>query len=146
MLAERKFTAMRYPRSFLGLLIAAFLLVTLPLMGTLLYSAWHTERLTEQSRSAVSGASAAARASRSMLDRIGSIERLALQLTVLRDPQLRADFVRAHESFKQVAHGLAALPLDQRQRAAFNRTIGQEQALFDLIQAAPRDGLPAPGA
>ena len=56
MVAERKFTAMRYPRSFLGLLIAAFLLVALPLLGTLLYSAWHTERLTEQSRNAVSGA------------------------------------------------------------------------------------------
>ena len=141
--AERKSTAMRYPRSFLGLLIAAFLLVTLPLMGTLLYSAWHTERLTEQSRSAVSGAAAAARASRSMLNRIGSIERLALQLTVLQDPQLRADFVRAHASFKQVADGVAALPLDDRQRAAFKRTIEQEQALFDLIQSAPREGLPA---
>ena len=137
---------MRYPRSFLGLLIAAFLLVTLPLMGTLLYSAWHTERLTEQSRIAVSGAAAAARASRSMLNRIGSIERLALQLTVLQDPQLRADFVRAHTSFKQVASGLAALPLDDRQRAVFKRTIEREQALFDHIQSASRAGLPAPSA
>ena len=58
MLAERNLSALRYPRSFLGLLVAAFLIVALPLIGTLLYSAWHTERLTEQSRSAVSGASA----------------------------------------------------------------------------------------
>ena len=141
MVAERKFTAMRYPRSFLGLLIAAFLLVALPLLGTLLYSAWHAERLTEQSRSAVSGAAAAARASRSMLNRIGSIERLALQLTVLQDAELRADFVRAHTGFKQVADALAALPLDDLQRAAFKRTVEQEQALFDHIQSAPRDGL-----
>ncbi len=66
--------ALPYPRSFLGLLVAAFLLVALPLMGTLLYSASHAERLTEQSRSALSGAAAAARASRSMVNRIGSID------------------------------------------------------------------------
>ena len=144
MVAERNFTVMPYPRSFLGLLIAAFLLVALPLMGTLLYSAWHTERLNEQSRSAVSGAAAAARLSRSMVNRIGSIERLALQLAVLQDSQLRADFLRAHGSFRQVAGELSLLPLDERQRAAFKRTIDQEQALFDHVQASPRGGLNMP--
>src|SRR6185436_18929561 len=130
--------ALSYPRSFLGLLVAAFLLVALPLMGTLLYSAWHTQRLTEQSRSAVSGAAETARASRSMVNRIGSIERLALQLAALQDPQLRTDFTRAHASFKQIAGELAALPLDERQRAAFGRTMEREQALLDLIQSPPR--------
>ncbi|MGH9579170.1 MAG: hypothetical protein ACRD3R_17165, partial [Terriglobales bacterium] len=82
MIAERNFTVLRYPRSFLGLLIAGFLLVALPLLGTLLYSAWHTQRLTEQGRDAVFGAAKAATASRSLVNRIGSIERLALQLAV----------------------------------------------------------------
>jgi two-component system, NtrC family, sensor histidine kinase GlrK len=129
------------PRSFLGLLVAAFLLVALPLMGTLLYSAWHTARLTEQSRSAVSGAAVAAHASRSMVNRIASIERLALQLAVAPDAQLRADFARAHDGFKQVAGELSALPLDERQHAALNRTVEQELALFDHVQPAPR-GVP----
>ena len=141
MSVERNFIALRYPRSFLGLLVAAFLLVALPLLGTLLYSAWHTERLTEQSRSAVSGAAAAARASRSMVNRIGSIERLALQLAVLQDPRLRVDFARAHASFKQVASELSSLPLDVGQLAALNRTIDREQTLFDQIQSPPRGGL-----
>ena len=44
---------MGYPRSFLGLLLAGFTLVALPLVGALAYSAWNTERLTEQSRNAV---------------------------------------------------------------------------------------------
>jgi len=141
MIAERNFTAMHYPRSFLGLLIAAFLLVALPLLGTLLYSAWHTERLTEQSRIAVSGAAAAARTSRAMVNRIGSIERLALQLAVLEDPQLRADFARAHASFRQVAGELASLPLDEGQRAALKRTIDQEQALSARMDAPPGGAL-----
>jgi two-component system sensor histidine kinase GlrK len=138
MVAGRNITAMRYPRSFLGLLVAGFLLVALPLLGTLLYSAWHSERLTEQSRSAVSGAARAARASRAMVNRIGSIERLALQLAVLQDSQLRADFTRAHESFRQVADELSLLPLEEEQRAALNRTIEREQALYRRLQAPPR--------
>jgi two-component system sensor histidine kinase GlrK len=144
MVAKRNTAAMRYPRSFLGLLVAGFLLVALPLLGTLLYSAWHSERLTEQSRSAVAGAARAARASRALVNRIGSIERLALQLAVLQDPQLRADFMRAHASFRQVAGELSLLPLEEEQRAALNRTIQREQFLHDRLQAPPRGG-PKPG-
>src|SRR6185295_19200832 len=120
---ERNSTALRFPRSFLGLLIAGFLLVALPLLGTLLYSAWHTQRLTEQGRNAVYGAAKAAAASRSLVNRIGSIERLSLQLAVLPDAELRADFERAHVSFKQLAGELMQLPLDETQLAALKRTI-----------------------
>ena len=77
---------MGYPRSFLGLLLAGFTLVALPLIGALAYSAWNTERLAEQSRNAVYSASQAARASRSLVNRIGSIERLAQQMSVVDDP------------------------------------------------------------
>jgi two-component system, NtrC family, sensor histidine kinase GlrK len=56
--------ALRFPRSFLGLLVTGFLLVAAPLVGALLYSAWHTQRLAEQSRSAVYNAAQAARGSR----------------------------------------------------------------------------------
>ena len=133
MLAERNLSALRYPRSFLGLLVAAFLLVALPLIGALLYSAWHTERLTEQSRSAVSGASAAARAGRALVSRIGSIERLALQLAVLPDAQLRADFARAHESFRQLSDEIALRTLKEEPLAAFTRALEREQALYDYV-------------
>src|SRR6185295_5042946 len=133
---ERNSTALRFPRSFLGLLIAGFLLVALPLLGTLLYSAWHTQRLTEQGRNAVFGAAKAAAASRSLVNRIGSVERLALQLAVLPDPQLRADLARAHASFKEVAAELSLLPLDAAQLAALNRAIEREQVLYDRVAVA----------
>src|SRR5213083_715834 len=84
--------ALPYPRSFLGLLLAGFTLVTLPLVGALAYSAWNTERLASQSRSAVFNASQAARASRSMVERIGTIERLAQQLAVLEDAEILAGY------------------------------------------------------
>lgn len=145
MATERNFTApaLRYPRSFLGLLVAGLLLVALPLAAALLYSAWHTERLAEQSRNAVFDAAQAARVSRSLVNRISSIERLALQLVVLPDPALRADLARVHSSFKFVALDLSRLPLDAEQAAALDRTVEREQALFDLLESVPPGRLDA---
>jgi two-component system sensor histidine kinase GlrK len=137
-------SALPYPRSFLALLVAGILAVALPLAGALLYAAWHAERLAEQSRNAVFDAAQAARASRSLVNRIGSIERLAQQIAVLPDPELRADFARVHASFKQVSSELSLLPLDEDQLAALNRTIDREQSLYELIDAAPRSRLDVP--
>jgi two-component system sensor histidine kinase GlrK len=128
---------MGYPRSFLGLLLAGFTLVALPLVGALAYSAWNTERLTEQSRNAVYSASQAARASRSLVNRIGSIERLAQQMAVVDDPELAADYVRVRRSFKQVADELMLLPLEEQQLVALKKTVEQEQGLYDGLSAQP---------
>jgi two-component system sensor histidine kinase GlrK len=135
---------MGYPRSFLGLLLAGFTLVALPLVGALAYSAWHTERLAEQSRNAVYSAAQAARASRSLVNRIGSIERLAQQMAVVPEPSgLVADYARVHESFRQVSGELLLLPLDGQQMAALKKTVAQEQGLYDLLTGLPRGKLDA---
>src|SRR6185503_13229978 len=127
---------MAYPRSFLGLCLASFMLVAAPLVGALAYSAWHSEQLAEQSRNAVFNASLAARASRTLVNRIGSLERLAM----IEAPGVGADLARVHASFRQVADELLHLPLDEDQRAALERTMAQEQSLYDLVAgAAPRN-------
>ena len=136
---------MPYPRSFLGLLLAGFTLVALPLVGALAYSAWNTERLAGQSRTAVFNASQAARASRSMVERIASIERLARQMGVLEDPELVVAYARVHRSFQQLAGEISLLPLDDSQAAALARTVEHEQGLHDLLTATPppKAGSPA---
>lgn len=128
--------ALRFPRSFLGLLVTGFLLVAAPLAGALLYSAWNTQHLAEQSRNAVYNAAQAARGSRALVNRIGSIERLAQQVAVLPDPELVKDYERLHLGFIQLTDELARLPLDGDQLAALRRTIGGEQALYDLLSTA----------
>jgi two-component system, NtrC family, sensor histidine kinase GlrK len=125
---------MAYPRSFLGLCLASFMLVAAPLVGALAYSAWHSEQLAEQSRNAVFNASLAARASRTLVNRIGSLERLAM----IEAPGVAADLARVHASFRQVADELMHLPLDDDQRAALKCTVAQEQSLYELVTAAPR--------
>lgn len=129
---------MTYPRSFLGLLLAGFTLVALPLIGALAYSAWNTERLASQSRSAVFNASQAARASRLLVERLGSIERLAQQIAVLEDTELMQGYARVHRSFRQLAGEISQLPLDHAQLAALNRTVEQEQGLYDRLTDVPR--------
>ena len=131
-------TTLPYPRSFLGLLLTAFTLVMIPLVGALAYAAWNTERLAGLSRSAVFNASQAARASRSLIDRIAAIERVAQQIAVLNDPELAVDYARIHRSFRQLADEIAELPLDDSQASALNRTVEQEQSLYDLLTEHPR--------
>src|SRR5256885_3234117 len=136
--AKSAASALPYPRSFLGLLLTGFPRVMLRLVGALAYSAWNTERLAGLSRSAVFNASQAARASRSLVDRIAAIERVAQQMAVLNDPELAVDYARVHRSFKQLAEEIAQLPLDASQAAALNRTAEQEQSLYDLLTEQPR--------
>ncbi|MDH5220611.1 MAG: HAMP domain-containing histidine kinase [Betaproteobacteria bacterium] len=129
--------ALRYPRSFLSLLVFGLLLVALPLVGALLYSAGSTQNLAEQSRSAVYNAAQAARGSRSLVNRIASLERLAQQIAVLPDAGLMEDFARLHEGFEQLTVELGRLPLDGRQLAALDLTVARERMLYELLTAAP---------
>jgi two-component system sensor histidine kinase GlrK len=125
---------MAYPRSFLGLCLASFVLVAVPLVAALAYSAWHSERLADRSRSAVFNASQAARASRTLVNRISSLERLA----TLDAKGPDADLGRVHASFRQVAQELMQLPLEEDQRAALRTTMDQEQGLYELLTAPKR--------
>jgi two-component system sensor histidine kinase GlrK len=125
---------MAYPRSFLGLCLASFMLVAAPLVAALAYSAWHSERLAERSRSAVFNASQAARASRMLVNRISSLQRLATIDVAAISPELG----RVHASFRQVAQELLQLPLEDDQLAALERTMAQEQGLYDLLTGPKR--------
>lgn len=135
--------ALRYPRSFLALLVIGLLLVALPLAGALLYSAWSTRHLAEQSRSAVYNASQAARASRTLVNRIASLERVSLQIAVVPGADLIEDFEQLHEGFQQITVELSRLPLDARQLAALDLTVARERVLYELIAgaAASRPGV-----
>jgi len=118
-----------YPRSFLGLLMTAFLLVVLPLAAALAYSIWSIERLAEQSRDAVFSATQVARASRALASRASAIERTARQIAVQQDVLLLVDLARARTSFKDVADELARQPLEAEPRALLERTVTEERAL-----------------
>jgi len=130
-----------YPRSFLGLLVSGFLLVALPLVGGLAWSAWNIERLAERSTKAVFNASQTARVSRSLVNRVGSIDRMAQQMLFDRSEELMADYQRVHRSFKLVAGELSRLPMDVEQLGVLYRTVAQEQELYELLGEPARGPL-----
>ncbi|MDH4192047.1 MAG: HAMP domain-containing histidine kinase [Betaproteobacteria bacterium] len=121
------------PRSFLGLVLTGFALVALPFALALAYSAWSTQRVAAQSRSAVFNAAQAARASRALVNRVASLERLARQIVVLNAADLREDFRQAHRGFLDVARELGNLPLDAYQIKLLERTLAQEEELYQQL-------------
>ncbi len=136
-MAAQPKSVLPYPRSFRGLLRTSLTVVWLPLVGALAYSAWNTENLAEQSRNAVFNAAQAARASRSLVNRISTIERLAQQIAVLADPELMADYERIHRNFKAVVRELDQMPLETEQMVALARTVELEEELFGQLTAPP---------
>jgi len=133
---------MGYPRSFVGMLLAGFLLITLPLIAALLYSAWKTDELAVQSRSAVHSAAQASRASRMLVNRTASIERLALQMALFpNDPRLIEEYEKLRASVRDIAGELTGIAPDHAQRVAVTRTLEQEAALSQALAGPmrPRD-------
>src|SRR3989304_3163459 len=125
---------LRYPRSFLAMLLAGFAVVAVPLTAALAYSAWDTRRLTEASSSAVVDAAQAARASRSLANRLPGRER--------RPPpgppapgadELMEDLAAAHGGSARAADELLQLPLAGAQLQAVKGTVGEERKLHDLL-------------
>lgn len=135
----RRGAGLGYPRSFFRLLLVGLALVSLPLSLALVYAAWRAEQFSVRSQSALYDAVHAARTSRALFDRLGSIDRLAQQTVVLGDPALLDDFVRAHRSFRAVAIELRGLKLGERARAALERAIVLETSLLDLLTTTPSD-------
>jgi two-component system sensor histidine kinase GlrK len=132
-------TALPYPRSFFRLLLVGLALVSLPLSAALVYAAWRAEQLSARSQSALYDAVRTARASRALLERVGSIERLAQQTAILGDAALLEDFVRAHRSFREVADELRGLRLSERARAALGRALDLDTSLLNMLRTIASD-------
>lgn len=124
---------LRYPRSFLKLLLLGFGLVSLPLILALLNATADVDRLSTQSQAAVEQAAAAARGSRVLMEQTTAMERLARQYLILGDASLLADYATVRRSFKQTTSDMSLLPLDEPQLQQLNRTIEKEQVLFEQL-------------
>jgi len=128
-----EFAGLRYPKSFLKLLLLGFGLVCLPLILALLNATAYVDRLTTQSQAAVDQAAEAARGSRVLMEQVTAMERLARQYLILGDAALLADYANVRASFKRTTSDMSLLPLDEAQLHELNKTIEKEQALFEQL-------------
>jgi two-component system sensor histidine kinase GlrK len=128
-----EFAGLRYPRSFLKLLLLGFGLVSLPLILALLNATAYVDRLATRSQAAVDQAAEAARGSRVLMEQVTAMERLARQYLILGDAALLVDYAKVRSGFKHTTSDMSLLPLDESQLHELNRTIETEQALFEQL-------------
>jgi two-component system sensor histidine kinase GlrK len=126
-----------YPRSFLGLLLLAFLLVAAPLIIAFYNAAIYVEQLAGQSQTAVSQAAQASRGSRLLVEQTTALERVVRQYLILDDEDLLNDYARLRANFKANTSELSLQPLDETQLAELNNTIDMEQALYEKLSRKP---------
>ena len=126
---------LRYPRSFAKLLTLAFVLVALPLLIGLVSNAFTIRRLAVHSQQAVYSAVHVTQVSRSLQEEVSSLERLARQYLILKDPALGETYQRVHQGFIETGKRLEAQPLTEIQTSELGRLLSEEQKLFTSVSA-----------
>jgi two-component system sensor histidine kinase GlrK len=133
---------MRYPRSFIRLLLIGFTLVALPLIGALVTSAIAVDRLTNRSQIAVYGAVQATQSSRRLGELLTALERSARQIVILNDRSLLDAYASIRAQFLEMPAQFAALRLDADRRADLDSIMQGEQEIFSAL-SDPRIGVTA---
>ncbi|MGH8751336.1 MAG: ATP-binding protein [Burkholderiales bacterium] len=128
-----------YPKSFLQLILLAFVLVSLPLVYAFFNAALYVDRLANQSQKAVYQAVQATQGSRILGEQLTQMERMVRQFIILGDAGLLEGYAKAHQNFRETAYELARLPLDDAQKKALDELVEREQKLYANLQNNPRD-------
>jgi two-component system sensor histidine kinase GlrK len=126
---------MRYPRSFLKLLLVGFSLVALPLIVALITSAIAVDQLANRSETAVYEAVRATQSSRRLSELLTSMERSARQIVILNDRSLLAAYEISRAQFAETTAQFAELPFDAAQRAELDAIVATEQQIFETLSS-----------
>lgn len=130
--------ALRYPRSFLILLLIGFAIVALPLMAGLISNAMSIERLSAQSQNAIFNATTATETARQLPGIVATMA-VAAHSYAQTGSGLHLDaYKRARESFAGFLGEFAALPLTTEKRSTASVLQVQEASIFNLLSASPR--------
>jgi len=130
---------MRYPRSFLKLLLVGFSLVALPLIVALITSAIAVDQLANRSETAVYEAVRATQSSRRLGELLTTMERSARQIVILNDRSLLAAYEISRAQFEETTAQFGQLPFDADQRAELDAIIATERHRTATGRIDPRD-------
>jgi two-component system sensor histidine kinase GlrK len=128
---------LRYPRSFLGLLLVGFAIVALPLIAGLVSNAFSIERLSEQSQKAVFNATLATQSARQLSTVALAMERSARYYAASGDRDLIELYKQSRESFRKLLGEFVALPFAPEMVAAADDVQKREAAIFALLGEKP---------
>lgn len=128
---------LRYPRSFLGLLLVGFLIVALPLIAGLVSNAFSIEKLSEQSQKAVYNATVATQNARQLASLTLAMERSGRFYAVSGDRDLIETYKQSRESFLKLLAQFIALPLSAEMREAAETLQSRENDVFTALNTRP---------
>lgn len=134
---------LRYPRSFLGLLLVGFGIVALPLIAGLVSNAFSIERLSEQSRMAITNATRATQSARQLSANALVLERTARFYAVSADRELLESYKRARAGWARELAQLESLPLATDMTEATTHLRAMEAQAFQLLAAGTGVGTAA---
>ena len=132
---DKPLMELRYPRSFLGLLLVGFLIVALPLIAGLISNAFSIERLSEQSQKAVYNAKVATQNARQLANLSLAMERSGRFYAVSGDRDQIETYKQSRESFLKLITEFMALPLTVEIRHAGEAIRGLEYQIFASLTA-----------
>jgi two-component system, NtrC family, sensor histidine kinase GlrK len=137
-LTPPKLRPLRYPTSFLGLLLVGFAIVALPLIAGLVANAFAIERLSELSQKAVYNATLATKSARQLGAAALALERSARFYAVSGDRDMIESYKRTRAQFLSELTQLTALPLAIEMLSATNTIKAlEENAYVTLKRAMP---------
>lgn len=119
-----------HPKSFSGLILAGFLLASLPLILSLVYSAASINQLSKQNRQVVYKAERIAHFSRTLIEHAATMERSIKLSSILADKSLLKNYYQSHEKFRETLLNLYTLPLSSRQNQILQVIDSSESAIF----------------
>jgi hypothetical protein len=121
-----------YPSSFLKLIIAGFLLVSLPLIFAIVNNAVSIHEIVERSQRTVQQAVQATQTSRLIIEQANAMERSVRQFTALGDTALLEGYDHARVRFLEAAQRMGSFRLDAEQS---NQLKTLKQRELDIAQA-----------
>ena len=113
------------PRSTLQLVGAGFILVSLPLVATVITAIEQVDRLAKQSQWAVIKAEEATQESRALAEHLTAMERSLVQYQVLEDRDFYDAYLERREEFIRAADGLLSLGLSDELKQELRRLVKQ---------------------
>lgn len=132
---DKPLMELRYPRSFLALLLVGFTIVALPLIAGLVSNALSIERLSAQSQRAVQNATSATQNARQLATVTLAMERSARFYAVSGDRDLIETYKQSRESFLKSLGEFINLPLTPEMRSAAEAIQAREAASFAALSS-----------
>jgi two-component system sensor histidine kinase GlrK len=126
---------LRYPSSFLGLLLVGFLIVAIPLIAGLIANALAIERLAEQSREAIANATRATREAQQLATDAHALERSARFFAATGDPSLMDTYAQTRARFRRAAEAYLARAAHANEHEAAASVLALDAALATTLLA-----------